>query len=191
VTEEEQQPPTQPTEGKLDTKSWRETMPQEAIDDIESLFLSPTEVAQKEAIFNKVNKDYIDIRRNIVRQKSRPEPIKIKNWLSRHRGWNGIANPKTVERRRQKLQKKLYFRLLPAGKLVGKLITMPCLPFSKMVISPRWVLLVPMKRIHLKQKGWRNILKYEKEYCMGIYLQFIQIKYSKINSYFLVSIVPH
>jgi transcription factor IIIB subunit 2 len=34
-------------------------MPQDMIDDIDSIFRNPTEVAQKEAIFNKINKDYI------------------------------------------------------------------------------------------------------------------------------------
>jgi transcription factor IIIB 90 kDa subunit len=60
ATEEERQPPTQPVEGKLDIKAWRETMPQESIDEIDSIFLSAEEVAQKEAIFNKINKDYIE-----------------------------------------------------------------------------------------------------------------------------------
>ncbi|KAG7363127.1 transcription factor TFIIB cyclin-related protein [Nitzschia inconspicua] len=61
ATEEERKPPTQPVEGQLDIKAWRETMPQESIDEIDSIFLSPEEVAQKEAIFNKINKDYIEI----------------------------------------------------------------------------------------------------------------------------------
>jgi transcription factor IIIB subunit 2 len=60
ATPEELEAPTQPVEGKLDIKAWKETMPQETIDDIESIFCSPTEIAQKEAIFNKINKDYIE-----------------------------------------------------------------------------------------------------------------------------------
>ena len=58
-TPEERLPPTQPVEGTLDTSVWRKEMPQDMIDDIESIFRNPTEVAQKEAIFNKINKDYI------------------------------------------------------------------------------------------------------------------------------------
>mmetsp|Transcript_16822 Transcript_16822/g.38855 ORF Transcript_16822/g.38855 Transcript_16822/m.38855 type:complete len:619 (-) Transcript_16822:306-2162(-) len=58
-TPEERLPPTQPVEGTLDTSVWRKEMPQGMIDDIESIFRNPTEVAQKEAIFNKINKDYI------------------------------------------------------------------------------------------------------------------------------------
>lgn len=59
ATPEERLPPTQPVEGTLDTSVWRKDMPQDMIDDIESIFRNPTEVAQKEAIFNKINKDYI------------------------------------------------------------------------------------------------------------------------------------
>lgn len=59
ATPEERLPPTQPVEGILDTGFWRKDMPQDMIDDIESIFRNPTEVAQKEAIFNKINKDYI------------------------------------------------------------------------------------------------------------------------------------
>ncbi|OEU22712.1 cyclin-like protein [Fragilariopsis cylindrus CCMP1102] len=59
LTSEERLPPTQPVEGTLDTGIWRKDMPQNMIDDIDSIFRNPTEVAQKEAIFNKINKDYI------------------------------------------------------------------------------------------------------------------------------------
>ncbi len=59
ATPEERLPPTQPVEGTLDTSTWRKDMPQDMIEDIESIFRNPTEVAQKEAIFNKINKDYI------------------------------------------------------------------------------------------------------------------------------------
>ena len=59
ATPEERLPPTQPVEGTLDTSVWRKEMPQDMIDDIESIFRNPTEAAQKEAIFNKINKDYI------------------------------------------------------------------------------------------------------------------------------------
>ena len=59
ATPEERLPPTQPVEGVLDTSVWRNDMPQDMINDIESIFRNPTEVAQKEAIFNKINKDYI------------------------------------------------------------------------------------------------------------------------------------
>jgi transcription factor IIIB subunit 2 len=59
ATLEERLPPTQPVEGTLDTGVWRKDMPQDMIDDIDSIFRNPTEVAQKEAIFNKINKDYI------------------------------------------------------------------------------------------------------------------------------------
>ena len=59
ATEEEKAPPTQPVEGKLDTKTWKECMPQEAMDELEAIFLTAEEAAQKEAIFNKINKDFL------------------------------------------------------------------------------------------------------------------------------------
>ena len=56
---EERQPSTIPNEGLLDTKTWKKEMPPAMVDEFESLFRDPEEVAQKEAIFNKINKDYI------------------------------------------------------------------------------------------------------------------------------------
>jgi transcription initiation factor TFIIIB Brf1 subunit/transcription initiation factor TFIIB len=58
---EERQPSTIPNEGILDTKTWKDSMPQDMADDFESIFRDPTEIAQKEAIFNKINKDYIEL----------------------------------------------------------------------------------------------------------------------------------
>lgn len=61
ATPEEKQPSVVPCEGRLDTKTWKETMPKEMVEDFDSIFLNPTEIAQKEAIFNKRNKDYIEL----------------------------------------------------------------------------------------------------------------------------------
>jgi hypothetical protein len=72
-TAEERRPPTQPVEGVLDVRSWKDEMPKEMIDDIESIFRTPTEVAQKEAIFNKINKDYIDIQAQKDRHRNNEE----------------------------------------------------------------------------------------------------------------------
>lgn len=60
-TPEERHPSLVPCEGLLDTKTWKDSMPQEMVEDFDSIFLSPTEIAQKEAIFNKRNKDYIEL----------------------------------------------------------------------------------------------------------------------------------
>lgn len=57
---EERQPSTVPNEAKLDTKTWKETMPHEMVEDFDYIFRDPEEIAQKEAIFNKINKDYIE-----------------------------------------------------------------------------------------------------------------------------------
>lgn len=70
---EERQPSTVPTEGLLDTKTWKESMPQEMVEDIDSIFRNPVEVAEKEAIFNKINKDYIDIQEQKDRIKESSE----------------------------------------------------------------------------------------------------------------------
>jgi transcription factor IIIB subunit 2 len=59
ATAEELQESTQPTEDKLDLVTWKEGMPDRDMEDIENLFRSDEEIAQKEAIFNKLNKDYI------------------------------------------------------------------------------------------------------------------------------------
>jgi len=59
ATEEELQESTQPPEDKLNMTAWKEEMPASEIEDVEYLFRSEEEVAQKEAIFNKLNKEYI------------------------------------------------------------------------------------------------------------------------------------
>lgn len=59
ATAAELEAPTQATEGKLDLATWKQDMPEDAAEEIESLFRSNEEMAQKEAIFNKLNKDYL------------------------------------------------------------------------------------------------------------------------------------
>ena len=61
ATAEELLPATAPVQGQLDTQPWKESMPQEMMDDFDSIFRSPREVAEREAIFNKINKDYIQL----------------------------------------------------------------------------------------------------------------------------------
>lgn len=61
ATPEERMPPAAPVEGALDLNEWKQDMPSDMIEDIESLLHSPTEVAQKEAIFNKRNKEYLEL----------------------------------------------------------------------------------------------------------------------------------
>jgi transcription factor IIIB subunit 2 len=68
-TPEERMPSTVPVEAKLDLKEWKVDMPSDIIDEVENIFRSPTEVAQKEAIFNKINKDYIQLQ--AVKEKNR------------------------------------------------------------------------------------------------------------------------
>mmetsp|Transcript_13063 Transcript_13063/g.21615 ORF Transcript_13063/g.21615 Transcript_13063/m.21615 type:complete len:636 (-) Transcript_13063:136-2043(-) len=72
ATAAELEAPTQATEGKLDLASWKQDMPESAAEEIESLFRNNEEMAQKEAIFNKLNKDYLVLqeRKESDRQKA-------------------------------------------------------------------------------------------------------------------------
>ena len=79
-TPEERLPSSIPVEGRLETKFFKDKMPDSMIEDIESIFRTPTEIAQKEAIFNKINKDYIElqaqkdkVRRTAAKQQSQDE----------------------------------------------------------------------------------------------------------------------
>lgn len=60
ATAEELQKSIHPEEAKLNLEEWKETMPASCMDEIDSLFRDDEEVKQKEAIFNKMNKDYIE-----------------------------------------------------------------------------------------------------------------------------------
>lgn len=51
--------PSEPVAEKIDLNDWRKDMPDYAAEEIESLFRDDEEVAQKEAIFNTLNKEYI------------------------------------------------------------------------------------------------------------------------------------
>lgn len=50
---------TQPYEGKIDLTEWKSDMPESDMQEIDKLFRSDNEVAQKEAVFNSLNKDYL------------------------------------------------------------------------------------------------------------------------------------
>jgi len=60
ATAEELQKSIHPEAAKLNLEEWKETMPLTQQDEIDSLFRDDEEVKQKEAIFNKMNKDYIE-----------------------------------------------------------------------------------------------------------------------------------
>ncbi|KAL3934563.1 MAG: hypothetical protein SGBAC_009742 [Bacillariaceae sp.] len=61
ATPEELEPSTCFVEGKLDTVTWKASMPTDMVEDVDSIFRNPREIAEKEAIFNKINKDYINL----------------------------------------------------------------------------------------------------------------------------------
>ena len=59
ATDEEQLPATAPTEAKLSLSDWKQSLPNEIDLEIEDFFRTSKEEKEKEAIFNKINKDYI------------------------------------------------------------------------------------------------------------------------------------
>jgi transcription factor IIIB subunit 2 len=60
ATAEELQKSRHPEQAKLNLDEWKETMPASCMEEIDSLFRDDEEVKQKEAIFNKMNKDYLE-----------------------------------------------------------------------------------------------------------------------------------
>lgn len=60
ATEEELRKSIQPEEDRLYLEEWMSEMPDKCVDEIEELFRDDKEVRQKEVIFNKVNKDFIE-----------------------------------------------------------------------------------------------------------------------------------
>ncbi len=60
ATIEELQKSTQPEEDTLDLDEWKQDMPSDFMDEIDGLFRDDDEVKEREAIFNKMNKDYIE-----------------------------------------------------------------------------------------------------------------------------------
>ena len=77
ATPEELQKSTQPPEAKLDLEQFKLNMPPSHMDEIDSLFRDDEEVKQKEAIFNKMNKDYIE-----KQQRKEEDRIAAENLLS-------------------------------------------------------------------------------------------------------------
>ena len=72
ATPEELEKSRQAEEDKLDLAAWKEDMPEEHMESIEELFRTDEEVAQKEAIFNKLNKDYLV-------QQERKESVRLRD----------------------------------------------------------------------------------------------------------------
>lgn len=60
ATEEEQLPPVAQTEGKLNVAEFKATMPDFMDSELDCMFRTDAEYAQREAVFNRVNKDYIE-----------------------------------------------------------------------------------------------------------------------------------
>jgi transcription factor IIIB subunit 2 len=60
ATAEERQASTMPVEAKLNFSEWKDNLPESISDDLDGIFRSEEEVAQKEAIFNSLNKNYLE-----------------------------------------------------------------------------------------------------------------------------------
>jgi len=60
ATAEELQKSTQKEVDVIDLNDWKEEMPKESVGEFDYLFRNDEEVRQKEAIFNKMNKDYLE-----------------------------------------------------------------------------------------------------------------------------------
>ncbi|KAL7557912.1 hypothetical protein ACA910_009226 [Epithemia clementina (nom. ined.)] len=59
ATEEERLDPVAPVETKFNLSEWKESMPESMENELDDIFRSDEEEQQKEAIFNKINKDYL------------------------------------------------------------------------------------------------------------------------------------
>jgi len=60
ATEEELQRPTQPTVEKFSLTAWKEKLPDNAMEEMEMLFRDENEITEKEAIFDSINKDFLE-----------------------------------------------------------------------------------------------------------------------------------
>jgi transcription factor IIIB subunit 2 len=60
ATEEEMRESTVPVEAKLNLSEWKDSMPASMEDDIDDMFRNEEEELEREAIFNKINKEYIE-----------------------------------------------------------------------------------------------------------------------------------
>jgi transcription initiation factor TFIIIB Brf1 subunit/transcription initiation factor TFIIB len=79
ATPEELEPSSIFVEGKLHTVVWKESMPQEMVQDVDSIFRNPREIAEKDAIFNKINKDYIELHAQKEKHRSTQEQTQTHN----------------------------------------------------------------------------------------------------------------
>ncbi len=60
ATAEELKKSTRPNQAILNLEEWKKDMPSSYMDELDNLFRDDEEVKQKEAIFNKMNKDYLE-----------------------------------------------------------------------------------------------------------------------------------
>jgi len=68
-------PVSMPSEDKINLDEWKESMPESCMDELQDLFRSDEEYLQKEAIFNKMNKDYLEQRERKESEKAATERL--------------------------------------------------------------------------------------------------------------------
>jgi transcription factor IIIB subunit 2 len=73
ATDEERQAPTVPVELKIDLQDWKRDLPKEVAEEIDSIFVTEEEERQKEVIFNRINKDYLELQARKERDRQSAE----------------------------------------------------------------------------------------------------------------------
>lgn len=60
ATAEERLPSVAPVEAKINMEKWKQDMPTDMVEEIDSMFRTEEEITMKEAVFNRINKDYLE-----------------------------------------------------------------------------------------------------------------------------------
>jgi len=81
ATKEEMQESVAPVEAKLSLTEWKESMPDTMDSEFDDIFRTDEEEMQKEAIFNKINKDYLEQQERKETLKKETEAAAVENEL--------------------------------------------------------------------------------------------------------------
>ena len=110
ATEEELQVSTQLNEDKLNLQHWKSDMPEAHVEGIESLFRSDVEMAQKEAIFNSLNKEYLEQQERKEAERQQQEAAlthKEQDEMAQAEGHARYLNKRGRKRKSSTLQEEL------------------------------------------------------------------------------------
>ncbi len=104
ATSEELQKSTQLEEDKLNLEEWKQEMPPECMDEIDNLFRDDEEMKEREAIFNKMNKDYLE------KQKQKENDRIAAETLAKEREMNDATQVEEQARyKRRRVEKSVTF----------------------------------------------------------------------------------